>query len=137
MENLKTTDIALFSKSFYLLGVSLKETEEEAFDEESLKSGLYFKIRPILENIFSLQAFAIKGHIKRGIYIPSHIHLYIQYLLLADERRPLKIKPDENSDVKWLLLDAISKNSIKEIVDFFDPVFQKNIRKLKQTLHKI
>lgn len=120
-----------------LLDVALGETEEECFDVKDLNTGLYFKTRPVFENIFSLQSFAIKGHYKKGVYIPAHIHLDILYLLMIDERRRLKVKPDENAGVALFDLNELSGNSIVQMVDFVEPVIQKNIKKLKQMISKI
>ena len=33
--------------------------------------------------------------------MPSHLHLNVSYLLEADEEEVLRIKPDENSGVRW------------------------------------
>ena len=35
----------------------------------------------------------------------AHLHLNVTYLLEADDRQPLAVKPDENSDVRWFSLD--------------------------------
>ena len=43
---------------------------------------------------------------KRGSYVPSHLHLNVTYLLEADEDEVLRVKPDENSGVKWFSLEA-------------------------------
>ena len=47
----------------------------------------------------------VDGHEKRGKYVPSHLHLNVTYLLEADEEEVLRIKPDENSGVKWFTPD--------------------------------
>ena len=36
--------------------------------------------------------------------MPSHLHLNVSYLLEADEEEVLRIKPDENSGVRWFSL---------------------------------
>lgn len=38
--------------------------------------------------------------------MPSHLHLNVTYLLEADEAEVLKVKPDENSGVKWFSLEG-------------------------------
>ena len=45
------------------------------------------------------------GHEKRGVYIPSHLHLNVTYLLEADPAAPGRCKPDENSRVDWFGLE--------------------------------
>lgn len=75
-----------------LLAVALREVREE--------SGLV-RVRPLSEEIFSLEVLTVDGHEKRGCYVPSHLHLNVTYLLTADDGDALRVKPDENSGVKW------------------------------------
>lgn len=59
-------------------------------------------------NIYSLEVLTVDGHEKRGAYVSSHLHLNVTYLAQADPTEPIRIKPDENSGVRWVLLeDAI------------------------------
>ena len=39
---------------------------------------------------------------KRGKYVGSHLHLNVTYLAVASPDEPIRIKPDENSGVKWV-----------------------------------
>lgn len=79
-----------------LLGVALREVREE--------SGLA-SVRPVSEDLFSLEILTVDGHEKRGRYVPSHLHLNVTYLLEADDTETLAVKPDENSAVGWFGLD--------------------------------
>lgn len=79
-----------------LLAVALKEAREE--------SGLT-AVRPVSEEIFSLEILTVDGHEKRGVYVSSHLHLNATFLLEADPAAPLACKPDENSRVGWFSLD--------------------------------
>ena len=79
-----------------LLSVALKEAREE--------SGLT-TVRPLSEDIFSLEILTVDGHEKRGVYVSSHLHLNVTYLLEADPAAPMTCKPDENSRVGWFPLD--------------------------------
>ncbi|MGX6962226.1 NUDIX hydrolase [Vagococcus xieshaowenii] len=88
-----------------LLEVAMKEVKEES----SLR-----EVRPLSEEIFSMEVLTVDGHDKRGHYIPSHLHLNVTYLLEADEKEPLKIKPDENSQVGWFNLDEAIEASNEE-----------------------
>ena len=74
-----------------LLAVALREVEEE--------SGL--TARPVSQEIFSVETLAVAGHEKHGVYVPSHLHLNVTFLLEADPAAPLRCKPDENSQVGW------------------------------------
>ena len=85
-----------------LLHVSLKEASEET----GLKN-----VIPLSKDIFSLEVLGVDGHMKKGEYISTHIHLNITYLLCANENDITHIKEDENSDVKWFELEEAIKAS--------------------------
>ena len=59
------------------------------------------------EDIFSLDVLTVDGHIKRGSYVSSHLHLNITYLLEADENESLIINEEETEGVKWLPIDKL------------------------------
>ncbi len=65
------------------------------------------KVRPLKEEIFSLEVLTVDGHIKRGNYVSSHIHLNLTYLLEVDEKEVLHSKEDENSGVQWVPIEEI------------------------------
>ena len=79
-----------------LLAVAKREAMEETGVTE---------IRAISEDIFSLEILTVDGHEKRGVYVPLHLHLNVSYLLEADEEEVLRIKPDENSGVRWFSME--------------------------------
>lgn len=80
-----------------LAQVAIKEAKEE--------TGLY-KVS-LLHNLpISIEAIPVNGHFKKGIYLHSHIHLNLTYLMVADEGDPIKNKPDENSDVRWFPIET-------------------------------
>lgn len=86
-----------------LLAVAMREVREE--------SGLT-DVRPVSEQIFSVEILAVNGHEKKGIYIPSHLHLNVTFLLEANPAAPLQCKPDENSRVGWFSSeDAVAASS--------------------------
>jgi len=74
-----------------LLAVAMREAAEE--------TGL--TTVPIRKEIFSLENLTVEGHVKRGVYVPSHVHLNVTYLLAARETA-LRPKEDENSAVAWM-----------------------------------
>lgn len=88
-----------------LLKVALKEAKEE--------SGLK-NVRPVSEDIYSLEVLTVNGHVKKGEYVSSHLHLNVTYLLEADEEEILAVKPDENSGVGWFSLEDALKASTEE-----------------------
>ena len=79
-----------------LLSVALRETQEETGVCNS---------RPLSEDIFSLEILTVPAHFKRGKYVVPHLHLNATFLVEADDRQPIRIKPDENSAVRWFDLD--------------------------------
>lgn len=85
-----------------LLSVAVREAIEETGVSD---------ITPVGDDIFSLEVLTVDGHEKKGIYVPSHLHLNVTYLLEADEEKALCIKPDENSGVKWFFLDEVKEAS--------------------------
>ena len=54
-----------------LLSVAIREVKEEA--------GIS-NVRPVSEEIFSLESLTVDGHVKKGNYVSSHLHLNITYL---------------------------------------------------------
>lgn len=103
-----------------LIKVAMKEVEEE--------SGLS-RTTSVRDGIYSLEILTVDGHVKKGEYVSSHLHLNVTYLLEADDREPLKIKPDENSGVAWFPLEeAIAASS--------EPWFRDNVyKKLNEQLN--
>jgi len=98
--------------------VAIKEAKEEtgiskvfAFDE-----------------ILGIDTIYVPKHIKRGHYVPDHLHLNITYLLIADEHQSIMHKPDENTAVKWFTLDEyISYVSEPHML----PIYKKLLMKAK------
>lgn len=79
-----------------LASVALREVREE-----SGASG----VRLLSPEIFSLEILPVNGHEKRGVYVPSHLHLNVTYLVEADSGRPVRRRAGENSRVGWFTLD--------------------------------
>lgn len=103
-----------------LLKVAKKEGEEEA--------GLKF-LRPVTEEIFSLESLIVEGHQKRGAWVPSHLHLNLTYLFEADEEEKLHRNEEENSGVRWFSLEeALTASEEPWMVEH---IYQKLIQKMK------
>ena len=103
------------------LQVALKEVREE--------SGLKH-IRPVSEDIFSLEVLSVDAHVKRGKYVPTHLHMNITYLLEADENEALTVKEDENSSLAWFALDEALQASREKW--FVDHIYSKLNEKLRR-----
>lgn len=96
-----------------VLHVALKEAEEET----GLKS-----VKPINKELASLEIVTVDGHVKRGKYVSSHVHLNCSFLFEADENEELHIKADENSGVKWVdISEALKLTKEAKMV----PIYQK------------
>lgn len=65
----------------------------------------------VSDDIFSLEILTVDGHMKKGVYVPSHLHLNITYLAEADEKEMLLVKEDENQAVKWWTFEEALKVS--------------------------
>ncbi|HOZ55413.1 MAG TPA: NUDIX hydrolase [Clostridia bacterium] len=101
-----------------LLGTSIRELKEETGVEN---------VKLLKDGIFSLEVLCVNGHIKRGKYVSSHVHLNLTYLLEVDESEILQIKKDENSGVKWIDIEDIEKVSNEEWIK--TNIFKKKLNK--------
>lgn len=75
-----------------LCTVALRELQEETGVSHA---------RAIGKDIFSLEILTVNGHMKRGVYVPSHLHMNVTYMAEADETEPLVVNEEENRAVKW------------------------------------
>ena len=78
--------------------------------------------------IFSLEVLTVNGHEKRGRYVGSHLHLNVTYLAVASPEEPLRVKPDENSGVRWVDLDDVCAMSTEPWIA--NRIYRKLIEKL-------
>ena len=99
--------------------------EKEAKEESGIKN-----LRPVSEEIASIEIVTVSGHEKRGEYVPSHLHLNVTYILEAEEEQEIFIKPDENSGVMWIDVDDIKNKSTEKW--FVERIYSKLIEKMKK-----
>lgn len=104
-----------------LLETAIREVKEET----SIKN-----VKPISDDIFSLEVVCVNGHVKREKYVSSHVHLNLTYLLEADENEELQIKEDENSGVKWIDIDDVKNMSTEKWI--VENIYAKINEKLKK-----
>ena len=104
-----------------LIAVAYKEIKEESGIE---------KVRLLEDNIFSLEVLCVDGHMKKGKYVSSHLHLNVTYLFEADDKQDIRIKEDENSAIGWIAIDDI-RNKVTEQW-FMDNIYQKLIDKITE-----
>ena len=103
-----------------LLATAIRELKEET----RIKN-----VKVLKDDIFSLEIICVNGHVKKGKYVASHVHLNLTYLLEVDEKEILKIKQDENSGVMWVKIEDIEKKSTEKWM--IEKVYQKLNEKLK------
>ena len=70
--------------------------QRELWEETGIKNSAF-----VCPDIFSLEILTVNGHIKKGVYIPSHLHFNVTYLAEADEKDGLIINEAEKQAVKW------------------------------------
>ncbi|WP_283117888.1 NUDIX hydrolase [Anaerotruncus colihominis] len=83
-----------------LLAVALREAREE--------TGIV-NVTPLSREIMSLDVLTVPGHVKNGMYVSAHLHLSAAYLLMAPEKQPISVQPDENSGVQWIAFDSLER----------------------------
>ena len=103
-----------------LLSVAIREVKEEA--------GIS-NVHPVSEEIFSMESLTVDGHVKKGKYVSSHLHLNVTYLLEADPKENVSVKADENSGVAWFSPEEALGKSTEPW--FVEHVYKKLINKVK------
>lgn len=103
-----------------LAEVALRELQEET----GVKNG-----RLVSDEIFSIETLTVDGHIKKGVYVPCHLHFNVTYLAEADEAETLIVKEDENQAVKWFSFEeALDASTEPWMVEH---VYKKLVEKCK------
>lgn len=108
-----------------LLAVALNEAREETGLEN---------LKILDKDIFSLEVFAIPAHFHKGQVVNSHIHLNAGFIFEAAEGDELRIKPDENSDIRWVNFAEIAR--LAEAGEISD-LYLKLMEKTKKALNNI
>lgn len=101
-----------------LCSVALRELQEETGVRDAV---------PVSREIFSLEALTVNGHVRKGIYVPSHVHLNVTYLAEADEKEELIVNRAENQAVKWWTFEEALRVSKEPWM--VEHVYQKLIQK--------
>ncbi|MCR5796209.1 MAG: NUDIX hydrolase [Solobacterium sp.] len=107
-----------------LLQTALREVREE--------SGITH-VRPLSDEIFSLEVLTVDGHEKNGEYVSSHLHLNVTYLLEADADEEVHVKKDENSGVAWFTPEEAVKASTEPW--FQTRIYAKLNEKMREVIH--
>ena len=104
-----------------LPSVALRELREETGVSHA---------RLVSRDIFSLETLTVEGHEKKGVYVPSHLHLNVTYLAEADEREALTVNEEENQAVRWFSFEEALKASTEPW--FVERIYAKLIEKSRQ-----
>ncbi|MBN2675926.1 MAG: NUDIX hydrolase [Alphaproteobacteria bacterium] len=101
------------------LHVARKEVGEE--------SGLT-EFRTLSEKPFDLSVIIVMPHVKRGKFIPDHLHYNPVFLFEAEETAPLQHLPEENAGVKWIPVEDVLNNVTE---DHIKSTYARIIEKVK------
>lgn len=99
--------------------------EKEAKEETGVETLKVLSKDTAKNFLVAVDVLPVWGHVKRGRYITSHLHLNLSYLFEAEEKEILHIKEDENSQVAWL---PVSEIKTKVTEPDMIPVYEKLIR---------
>ena len=102
-----------------LASVALRELKEETGVESAAL---------VSKEIYSLEILTVDGHMKKGKYVPSHLHFNVTYLAEADEDQILIVNEDENKGVKWFSFEDVIKASSEPWM--VERVYRKLIKKV-------
>ena len=106
-----------------LVSVAVKEACEEA--------GLGAdEVHPVSREVLSLEVLPVSGHVKKGKWVPSHLHYNVTYLLEASEEAVLKVNEEENTDVAWFALEDVQRASKEPW--FVEHIYSKLIAKMNR-----
>lgn len=82
--------------------------------------------------IYSLEIIVVDGHVKKGFYVPSHLHLNVTYLAEADENDALTVNRAENQAVQWWPVEDVL--TVSKEPWMAERIYKKLIEKSRQTL---
>lgn len=85
-----------------LYEVAYREVKEETGIEE---------IKPLTEEALSIDILPVLGHVRRGKFVGTHLHINMTYVFIGDMMSKVRHKADENSGVKWVPVDQLDQFS--------------------------
>ena len=99
--------------------------------ERYFANGKELNLEKIYEEVFSLETLTVDGHVKRGVWVPSHLHFNLTYLAEAEEEEEEKlvVREDENSAVQWWTFEEALKVSTEPWM--VEHIYKKLIEKLE------
>lgn len=100
---------------------------ETAYREAVEETGAE-KLYPVSRSLLSVECLPVGEHIKNGKRVAPHEHYNVTFGFICPQSEPLKIKPDENSSVKWLDINLLSQYCQEEKML---PIYEDNIRRIQ------
>ncbi len=85
-----------------LCAVAMRELQEETGVKHA---------KLVSPDIFSLETLTVDGHMKKGKYVPCHLHFNVTFLAEVDESEQLIVQAEENQAVKWWTFEEALKVS--------------------------
>lgn len=85
-------------------------------------------VKLLSDGIYGLNVLTVEKHIKRGNFVNAHLHLDAVFLFEADESAAVRMKPDENSGVRWIPIKEIENHVTEEQMK---PVYRVLLQKLE------
>lgn len=107
-----------------LYSVAYKEAQEETGVE---------KLYPVSRSILSAEALPVQEHIKKGKQVTAHEHYNLTFGFICSEKEKIRIKPDENSGVKWIEIDKLSQYCTEANMI---PIYEDNIRYIQHLMEE-
>ena len=102
-----------------LCAVAMRELEEETGVKHA---------KLISTDIFSLETLTVDGHIKKGVYVPCHLHFNVTFLAEAEESEQLIVQEAENQAVKWWTFEDAMKASTEPWM--VEHIYKKLVKKV-------
>lgn len=106
-----------------LCAVALKELQEETGVKHA---------RLVSDEIISLETLTVNGHVRKGVWVPGHLHFNLTYLAEADEGEELAVQEEENSAVQWFTFEEALKASTEPWM--VENIYKKLIERSKSLL---
>lgn len=103
-----------------------------AYEEAKEEAGVE-KLYPVSRGILSVESLPVKEHMKNGKKVAAHDHYNVTFGFICSEKEILKIKPDENSSVKWIEIDKLSQYCEEEDMV---PIYEDNIRYIQYLMEE-
>lgn len=104
-----------------LRAVAMRELQEETGVKHA---------RLLSEEVFSLETLTVDGHVKRGQWVPGHLHFNLTFLAEADEDEALIACEGENQAVGWFdFEDALTASTEPWMVE---KVYRKLVERCRE-----